>query len=68
MKRGGGHQEEKGEASASKLQGMTMFEGQRLWRRTSARLSSEGRTEASRSSGFFSFPLQVVLATSSPKH
>lgn len=50
----GGHQEEKGEASASKLQGMATFEEQRLWEASpSARLSSEGRTEALRSSGFF---------------
>ena len=58
----GDHQEEKGEVSASKLQGMAMFEEQRLWEASpSARLSSEGRTEALRSSGFFFFLCKLFL-------
>lgn len=67
MKRGD-HEEEKGEASASKLQGMAMFEGQRLWRLLLQQGFPQRVEQRPRDHQVFIFPLQAVLATSSPKH
>lgn len=67
MKRGD-HEEEKGEVRASKLQGMAMFGEQRLWRRLLQQGFPQMVEQRPRDHQVFIFPLQVVLATSSPKH